>query len=293
MKTINYLAIIAATILLASSCVENSAKYKALVASNDSLRVSLNTVESDFNETLQILNSVDEGFRDISAQENKLAISVKDANESSTAAKKTQVAAQISQIKDILAQNKESIAQLQRKLKLSNKNNNALAETLKRMEAQVNEKSALIATLQEDLAKKNIKIDELVKSVDDLSTSVAKLDQTTKDQEATIKNMDTDKNTIWYCIATDKELKAANIVSGGGLFQAKKVMNKEFDKNAFTKDDMRNIKSIALNTRNAKVLSSHPQGSYSIDKDENKMQTLNISNPELFWSVSKYLVVKR
>ena len=64
-----------------------------------------------------------------------------------------------------------------------------------------------------------------------------------------------------------------------------------FNKDYFTKIDIRVDKVIKLYSKSAKVLTSHPAGSYSLDKDANGLYTLRISNPTAFWSVSKYLVV--
>lgn len=284
MRTFNYLAVIAATALVATSCVESSSKYKTLVAQKDSLQTSLNTVEADFNETLQILSDVEEGFRTIAQQEGKIALNMENT---ASLSKKQQIAEQVTQIKSILAQNKENIRQLQQKLNQSGRNNKVLAETIKKMEEQLNEKTALITSLQEDLAKKNIKIDELTASVDNLNTNVAQLQETSQQQESTIKTMDTDMNTVWYCIGTSKDLKAANIKSDG------KVLNKDFNKQAFVQADMRELQSIPLNGRRVKILSSHPASSYKIETGSDKMETLVITNPQQFWSISKYLVIQK
>lgn len=284
MKTLNYLIVIAATLFLTTSCVESSSKYKAVVAQKDSLQNSLNTVETDFNETLAILNDVEEGFRSIAQEQGKLTINMENATSTS---KKEQIAGQMAQMKEILAQNKESIRVLQQKLNQSGKNNKVLAETIKRMEEQLQEKSALIATLQDELAKKNIKIDELTSSVNNLSGNVAKLQETSKQQEGTIKSLDMDLNTVWYCVATSKELKAANIKSSG------QVMNKDFNKDAFTKADLREVKSIPTTGRKVKILSAHPQGSYKMEVGADKNETLVIIDPQQFWSISKYLVIQK
>ena len=38
-------------------------------------------------------------------------------------------------------------------------------------------------------------------------------------------------------------------------------------------------------------MTPHPSSSYTLDRDANKQYVLRITNPELFWSTSKYLVV--
>ena len=38
-------------------------------------------------------------------------------------------------------------------------------------------------------------------------------------------------------------------------------------------------------------MTSHPADSYSLDKDSNGQYVLRITNPDRFWSLSKYLVI--
>ena len=38
-------------------------------------------------------------------------------------------------------------------------------------------------------------------------------------------------------------------------------------------------------------MTSHPAGSYTLQRDANKQFVLRISDPDTFWSTSKYLVV--
>ena len=63
------------------------------------------------------------------------------------------------------------------------------------------------------------------------------------------------------------------------------------DSNYFTKIDMRVVKSIPLYSKSAELLTDHPAGSYSLDKDAQGQYTLRITNADSFWSVSRYLVV--
>ena len=92
-------------------------------------------------------------------------------------------------------------------------------------------------------------------------------------------------NTAWYVFGTKKELKGQHIMEDG------KVMNGNFNKNYFTKIDIRNTTEIKLYSKTAKLLTAHPSSSYSLVRDANKQYTLRITNPQIFWSTSKYLVV--
>jgi ABC-type Zn uptake system ZnuABC Zn-binding protein ZnuA len=84
---------------------------------------------------------------------------------------------------------------------------------------------------------------------------------------------------------TKKELKEQNILKDG------KVLQQNFNKDYFTKIDIRVDKEIKLYSRDAEMLTAHPASSYTLQRDANKQYVLRITNPEQFWSTSKYLVV--
>ena len=43
--------------------------------------------------------------------------------------------------------------------------------------------------------------------------------------------------------------------------------------------------------KSAKILTMHPSSSYTLQQDANKQYVLRITNPDIFWSTSKYLVI--
>ena len=105
--------------------------------------------------------------------------------------------------------------------------------------------------------------------------------------EKTISKQDAQINSVWYAIGTKRELKEMKILDGSKVLQ---------DENAnmsyFTKADKRKLTTIETNERNAKMLTTHPNDSYSLVRDSNKKYVLTIINPEKFWSISKYLVIQ-
>ena len=84
--------------------------------------------------------------------------------------------------------------------------------------------------------------------------------------------------------ATKKELKE------NGILNSKYILNKEVPTEKFVQVDKRELDKITLEAKKAVVLSAHPVNSYKIVKNENTI-TLQINNPEQFWSVTKYLVI--
>jgi hypothetical protein len=288
MRIIHSLVIVAVCTLTAS-CVETSSKFKSLLAERDSLQTQAQTIEDNYNETLDILNEVENGFQSIRESEGKMIVDLKSI-EGQDATKKNQVIAEINHIKEILAQNRERISQLERKLNQSSKQNKILASTIERIQNELNEKSALITTLQEQLNQKEIKISELNNTINTITTDLENLRDTSNTQQQIINAQDENLNSVWYCIATRRELKEAGILSSGSIFKDKKG---EADMSIFVKADLRKLHTIFLNSRSVKLLSTHPEGSYSFEKSDDKLLTLIINNPEKFWSVSRYLVIKK
>jgi chromosome segregation ATPase len=292
MKTIKFMTLLLALAITAVSCVEKSGKYKSLLAERDSLNAEAQVAKSNYNETLDILNDVEEGFAAIRASEDKMMVDMKGIEGKQTS-KKQQVVAQINQIKEILEQNKKRIEQLQRISAQRGKENTKLSDAIKRMEAEQAEKTSMIASLQSELAKKNIQIEELTTQVSGLNSNVAQLNEVSSQQKNTIKTQDANLNSVWYCVASAKELKEKKILSGNGLFKASTVLDKEFDKSVFKQADLRDLTSIQTGSKRAKVLSTHPKESYTLDKEADQLVTIHITNAEKFWSVSKYLVVQQ
>ena len=284
MKAIKFYVTIVALAFLTASCVENSGKYKAAVAQRDSLAVENQTLDSNYNQSIALLNDIEAGFAVISKNESQIKVNLKGA-EGTTADRKKMIGAQMNSIKESMEQNKAKIAELRHLESKKRKANGILTETINRLQSEMDAQGIQIQSLQAELVQKNIKIDELTTTVNEQQNV---MDQ----QKSTIKGQDTDINTVWYCVASSKQLKDANIVTNGGLFSAQKVMDKEFDKKIFTQVDLRSISSIVTNSKNVKILSSHPQSSYNLVTGTDKNITIKITNSSKFWSVSKYLVVQ-
>ena len=183
--------------------------------------------------------------------------------------------------------NKQQIAELEEKLKNSQSYSKQLNKMVQKLKAELEEKNKQIISLQQELAQKNIHIDELDKSVQQLSTNVSELSATKAANEKTISAQESSLNAVWYAIGTKRELKEQNLLDG------KKVL-READANMsyFTKADKRKLTTVETHAKNAKLLTTHPEGSYKLERNSEKQYVLTITNADNFWSVSKYLVIQ-
>ena len=163
-------------------------------------------------------------------------------------------------------------------------------QVVERLKAENEEKAAMITALQAELAQRDAQIKELDASIASLNSKLDALSNENKDQQDQLNAQDQALNTVFYTIGTKKELKAKGILEGG-ILKVKTLQGVVNDAD-FTKADLRNVPSIPLNVKKATLMTSHPEGSYTFVKEGKVITELSITNPEEFWSVSKYLVIR-
>ena len=268
--------------LLMTGCKDGkNAPGLASVQQTDSLNDVIAQKDSEINEMMGTLNDIEEGFRLINEAENRVAL-LKNGEGTS---KKQNLKENIQFIAERMKLNRELIAKLQKQLESSTLKGGQLKKTIDNLTAQLEEKDKQLLALREELDKKDIHISELDETIGNLNTNVSNLSADNQQKAETINAQDKQLNTAWYVFGTKKELKGQHILEGG------KVMNGNFNKNYFTKVDIRNTTEIKLYSKSAKLLTAHPASSYSLTHDASKQYVLRITNPQIFWSTSKYLVV--
>ena len=188
-------------------------------------------------------------------------------------------------IQQTMQQNRELINKLKTQLRESSLNGEQLKKTIENLVAQMEEKDKQLQQLRAELDAKDIHITELDEKIANLNTNVNQLTSDNASKSETISQQDKQLNTAWFVFGTKKELKEQQILVKD------KVLQGNFNKNYFTKVDIRVDKEIKLYSRSAKMLTSHPASSYTLQRDANKQYVLRITNPQQFWSTSKYLVV--
>lgn len=270
-----------ATAFLAGCKEKKTAPDMTNVYQTDSLKDIIAQKDGEINEMVGTLNEIQEGFQKINEAEGRLSLS-KDGEGSN---RKQQIKENIQFIADRMQQNKELIAKLQKQLANSSLQGGQLKKTIEYLTKQFEEQDKQLKALRAELDSKDVHIAELDETINNLNTNVNNLTTDNAKKTETINTQDKQLNTAWYVFGTKKELKGQHIVEDG------KVMNGNFNKNYFTKIDIRNVTEIKLYSKSVKLLTAHPSSSYQLVRDVNKQYTLQIQNPQLFWSTSKYLVV--
>ena len=280
MKKLLMVACVAAFCL--TSC--NNGKNDAAVqntAQADSLNGIIAQKDSEINDLMGTLNEIEEGFQQISEAEHRVSL----AKDGEGVNKKQKLKEDIQFIANRMKQNRELIAKLQKQLANGTLKGDQLKKTIEGLQKQLEEKDAQLQSLREELDKKDIHIAALDETVNNLNTKTSRLTAESNQKTEVINAQDKQIHTAWYVFGTKKELRDQRIIQDG------KVMTGNFNKNYFTKVDIRNLSEIKLYSKSAKLLTTHPSSSYSLVRDANKQYTLRITNSQLFWSTSKYLVV--
>ncbi len=265
----------------------NSNKQQQMQNRIDSLQIALDQKTGAEAELINTFNTIQEGFRLISEAEGRV-YAQKEKGLSSVEQVKTDMAFIAQTMKD----NRELIAQLKQKLATSNTVSAQMKQTMDNLTNQLVDKTRQLTLLQDELATKNIHIAALDSVIAGLHTDLAILRAENQAKDRTISVQDKALNEAWYVYGTKKELKEQGILDDRFLAKDRVLQNSDFNKDYFTQIDIREDKIIKLHSKSAKLLTTHPDGSYEFIKDEKEQQVLLISDPVEFWSVSRYLVIQ-
>ena len=278
------LFVTAGVVLLAfTSCNQDKAKnHLASVEQADSLKQILAQKDTEINDMVGLMNEVQEGFRQINEAENRVTIA-KDGEGNNS---KQVLRENIKFITERMKKNRELITKLRQQLSTSSLKGTQLKSTIDNLVKQLDEKDQQMQQLRAELDAKDIHIGELDETINNLNSNVSHLTTESAQKTATINAQDKQLNTAWYVFGTKAELKEQRIIADG------KVLQGNFNKNYFTKIDIRVDKTVKLYSKSVKILTLHPSSSYTLTRDVNKQYTLNITNPQLFWSTSKFLVIQ-
>ena len=270
-------------VLALVGCKDQKPKHEDIVMAQqvDSLNRVIQQKDNEINDIMGTMNEIEEGFRTINAAQDRLTLEKGGEGASSS----ERIRENMEQIQQTMRQNRELINKLRGQLRQSSVKGDELRKTLENLTRQMEEKNAQIQQLQAQLEAKDVRISELGGQVNDLTSDVAVLKEETSKKSQTITDQEKQLNTAWFVFGTKKELKEQHIIEDG------KVLQSNFNREYFTKLDIRVDKSIRLYSRSAKLLTNHPASSYVLEQDANKQYILRILNPQLFWSTSKYLVV--
>ncbi|MFZ4520200.1 MAG: hypothetical protein ACOYNC_00765 [Bacteroidales bacterium] len=258
-------------------------KAQELQSKADSLTSQTMQKDEAINEFIRSINDIQGTLDTIKQKENIINLTTDRGGELKLSAK-DQIKNDIQTIYGLMQKNKETINALSRKLKNSNMKVDQLNKMVERLNKDLADKASQIEDLRNKLSKLNASFEMANLKIDTLSRTVKDQGSTINNQSQTLAAQDEALHTAYYVIGTNKELKKSGIIKSGEVLS-------DFNKDLFTKLDVRKMTEIPILSKKAKILSSHPSSSYKFVGDKKVIQSLQILDYKAFWSNSKYLVI--
>lgn len=286
MKKIAFLLVALLTMGFLASCETKKEQENAVHTAQDSLQQIIDQKDNELNDMVATLNEIQDGFRQINEAQGRISVERQKGEQNRKAA----IIEDMQLIQHTMRLNNELIANLRQQVKESKSSNSKLRQsmeaTIASYTAQLEDLNKQMEDLRAQLAAKDIKIAEQGEEITNLKGNVGELTAQNESRAQTVASQDKELNTAYYVFGTKSELKDQNILKKGEVLRTA-----DFNKDYFTKIDIRVEKVIKLYSKSARLMTTHPEGTYSLDKDAKGQYTLRITDPTRFWSVSKYLVI--
>lgn len=286
MKKILFIFIAMLGIGSMTSCETKKEQAQNGLAMADSLQQIVNQKDNELNDMVSTLNEIQEGFRQINEAQGRITVERQKGEQN----RRSVIVEDMKFIQQTMRLNNELIENLRNQVKQSKSANSKLRQTMEAtiasLTSQLDDLNKQMEDLRSQLAAKDITIAEQGEEIGNLKSNVSALSVQNEVKARTVATQDKELNTAYYVFGTKSELKEQNILKSGEVLR-----DGSFNKDYFTRIDIRVDKIIKLYSKRAELRTTHPEGSYSLDKDAKGQYTLRITDPERFWSVSKYLVI--
>ena len=259
--------LLADVIMAMVGCTGNKVDQTNIQDERDSLRAVIAEKDNELNEFMGVFSDIQDGLRQMSEAEGR--VTVAEANPERIN-KKDQIREDMQFLNEAAKQTRERIAALEEKLKSSTLNVDKMKQAIVNLKEQLDMQTARVQELQVKLAERDIVIAEQTQTIAQQDETINTINQDNESKAQTIEEQTRQLNEAWYVFGTKSELKKAY----------------------FTQIDIRNTKEIKLYSKNAKMLTKHPAGSYALEKDAKGEYVLHVIAPKDFWSLTRYLVIQ-
>lgn len=286
-KTLIYAAV---GLICLAACNKNDANQAAdNTASLEELNAKYQEA-SDYKDSLILLmGDIYAGLDSINSQEGLLmAPGVGDNSD-----RRAEIRQNLTLIRQRLENNKRLLAEMEKKANAANANSVVLQRTIDQMKAHIAEQDAKITELTNQLAQANETITDLTDQVTDTRQQLEDQTKVTEETQAQLTATENEANTVYYVIGTNKELKDYKVLEKRFLGATKVMQGDDINFTCFTKADKRKLLLIPTGAKKVEIKSLNDKDSYVIEGEKDGPKTIRITNPELFWQKTPYLVIEK
>lgn len=244
---------------------------------------------SDYKDSLILLmGDIYSGLDSINAQEGLLMTPGIGDN----ADRRQEVRDNLALIRQRLAANKQLLAELEKKAADANANSAVLQRTITQMKERIEEQDAKISELTAQLAEANETITNLTDQVEETQQQLDDQTKLTEETQAQLTATENEANTVYYVIGSNKQLKDYKVLEKRFLGATKVMQGDEINYSCFTKADKRTLLSIPTGAKKAEIKSLNDPQSYEKVVGADGLVSFKITNPDLFWQKTPYLVIE-
>ena len=271
-------------VALLASCVSRQVAVEA-ESRSDSLELVVSAKDSLINAVFADINAISENLALIKSRENLITV----AGESEGGRRPVEeIDNDIKAIDRLLRENRAKIESLQRS-----------AAQLRKANLRIDGLEKMIADMNRQLAEKKAEVEQLRESLVRMGDEVKSLTEEVAVRSAEVENLSGEKvelqnqlNTVYYIVGAEKELRDAQIINKQGFIGRTQTVGRNSNFDSFTMADSRLLSEVPVGQKKATLVTSHPEGSYELVTDANKVvEKLIITDPVRFWESSKILII--
>ena len=267
------------TLLLLTAC-GGKTDTSALEQTIDSLRQANQQQQNSLQEMTTFVTTMSDGMNAIALQENMI---FNNGGNEGTSLDKEQLKSHLETLANTLTEQRSKIKALTDSLKARGADLSKMQGLIDNLTRQLEEKDKVIAQLRQDVEQKNFSIADLQKKLNVAMAGSAQYEQRAAKAEKELATI-----TSAYVLMGTKEA----LLDGGYIDKRKHVQTETMPKGDFTKVNIYQFTELDIPTRSPKLLTDHPRKSYSIEKIDKENRKLVITNTQLFWSSSRYLIIQ-
>ena len=277
------IALFAVSLLAACSGGADPEKDR-LKAQIDSLEQANLTSKEEMDSYIGDLTSIQNAMNEVKKRQGLIEQEASNPELGDNA--RAQITDGLFQLETMLEENKAKIKALNRRVRGNAREMKHLNELIAGLQASILAKDAEIDDLKIRLTQLNIQIQEVTQSYDSLAIVNANRGQKIVEQT-------NEMNKAFYTMGGFKALKDKQVITSGGLFNAKSGarLKDDFNKSHFTQADKRNFTELAINAKKVRLATTHPASAYQLVENDNGVEKLVIKDSKAFWSSSDYLVL--
>ena len=271
-------------VALLASCVSRQVAVE-VESRSDSLELVVSAKDSLINAVFADINAISENLALIKSRENLITV----AGESEGGRRPVEeIDNDIKAIDRLLRENRAKIESLQRS-----------AAQLRKANLRIDGLEKMIADMNRQLAEKKAEVEQLRESLVRMGDEVKSLTEEVAVRSAEVENLSGEKvelqnqlNTVYYIVGAEKELRDAQIINKQGFIGRTLTVGRNSNFDSFTMADSRLLSEVPAGQKKATLVTSHPEGSYELVTDANKVvEKLIITDPVRFWESSKILII--